>query len=275
MSLRERMEASTAYVKDRFSGRPGIGFVLGSGLGEFASTITDATAIPFEEIPHFKKPRVAGHSGRLVLGTMHGKTVAALQGRYHFYEGHTIDDVVFPVRVLCALGIDTLVLTNAAGGINKAFNPGDLMVITDHINFMGANPLFGENDETLGPRFPDMSEVYSKNLRSRLRSCMSTLRQGVYAAMSGPSYETPAEIRMLERLGADAVGMSTVPEAIAARHMGVHVAGISCITNKAAGLSDGALDHEEVTRTADRVKRDFKAVLHRFVQSGPGVSSKA
>jgi purine-nucleoside phosphorylase len=266
MSLRDRMEAAAAYVKDRFPGPPDIGFVLGSGLGDFASSVAESTAIPFEKIPHFKKPLVAGHSGRLVLGEMHAKTVAVLQGRFHYYEGHSIDEVVFPVRVLCELGIETLVLTNAAGGINRDFKPGDLMVINDHINFMGCNPLIGENDDSLGTRFPDMSEVYSKDLLSLLHACMPSLREGVYAAMSGPSYETPAEIRMLARLGADAVGMSTVPEAIAARHMRVRVAGISCITNLAAGLSSGGLDHAEVTRTADRVKREFEALLHRFVK---------
>ena len=267
MSLHEKLESSNAYLKQRFTGRPEIGFVLGSGLGEFASTIADATAIPFEEIPHFKKARVPGHSGRLVLGGMHGKTVAALQGRYHFYEGHTIDDVVFPVRVLCTLGIETLVLTNAAGGINMEFNPGDLMVITDHINFMGANPLFGENDDTLGPRFPDMSEVYSQALCRRLCSCMPALHQGVYAAMSGPSYETPAEIRMLRTMGADAVGMSTVLETIQARSLGLPVAAFSCLTNWAAGMSGAALDHQEVLETGKQAAQAMIDLLTEVLKS--------
>jgi len=244
---------------------PGVGVVLGSGLGEFAAHVEEQAAIPFGDIPHFKKVSVAGHAGRLVLGKVSGVPVAVLQGRYHYYEGHDISDVVFPVRVLAKLGIRSLLLTNAAGGIGRELQPGDLMIIRDHINLMGINPLKGTNDERLGPRFPDMSAVYDPAFQDIIaiaqREIGRTARRGVYLALSGPSYETPAEIRMLATLGADAVGMSTVPEAICARHAHPHVAGISCVTNLAAGISKQPLSHQEVTETADRVKSDFIRLL--------------
>ena len=244
---------------------PRVGVVLGSGLGGFADRVEEPVAVPYEDIPHFKKVSVAGHAGRLVLGKVNGMPVAVLQGRYHYYEGHDIRDVVFPVRVLARLGIAGLLLTNAAGGIGRDLHPGDLMIIRDHINLMGLNPLRGANDERLGPRFPDMSAVYDPYFQDVIAAAQAesgrTAPRGVYLALSGPSYETPAEIRMLAALGADAVGMSTVPEAVCARHMGVRVAGISCITNLAAGISKQPLSHAEVTETADRVKNDFIKLL--------------
>ncbi len=244
---------------------PGVGVVLGSGLGEFADRIEEQVVIPYGDIPHFKNVSVAGHAGRLVLGKIGGVPVAVLQGRYHYYEGHDISDVVFPVRVLAKLGIAGLLLTNAAGGIGRDLQPGDLMIIRDHINLMGLNPLRGANDERLGPRFPDMSAVYDPEFQDIIAAAQKeigrTTRRGVYLSLSGPSYETPAEIRMLATLGADAVGMSTVPEAVCARHMGIRVAGISCVTNLAAGISKQPLSHQEVTETADRVKNDFIRLL--------------
>ncbi len=265
MDQYERMVEAVAFIKNKCSLVPRIGMVLGSGLGEFADTVAEATAIAYVDIPHFKKVSVAGHAGRLVLGRIGPVAVAVLQGRYHFYEGHDIQDVVFPLRVLSLLGVQSLLLTNAAGGINRDLRPGDLMVIRDHINLMGINPLRGANDERLGPRFPDMSAVYDQKFQQVIAAAQQEIglatKRGVYLALSGPSYETPAEIRMLATLGADAVGMSTVPEAICARHLGLRVAGISCITNLAAGISVQPLSHREVTETAERVKGDFIRLL--------------
>jgi purine-nucleoside phosphorylase len=269
MSIFDQIEEAVNYIRNRCPLSPKTGAVLGSGLGDFADTLADRVVIPYEKIPHFKKVAVQGHAGRLVIGVTGNKPTAVMQGRYHFYEGHDIGDVVFPVRVLCSLGIETLLLTNAAGGINSMLMPGDLMIIRDHINLMGANPLKGENDERLGPRFPDMSEVYDKRLVDIVAAQMLDMgmgvKKGVYAGLSGPSYETPAEIKMLSVLGADAVGMSTVPEAIAARHMGITVAGISCISNLAAGISPHPLSHEEVTQTGNRVKKHFIKLLTAII----------
>ncbi|MHC4941576.1 MAG: purine-nucleoside phosphorylase [Planctomycetota bacterium] len=269
MNLFDQISEAKTFLKKKGAASPRSGIVLGSGLGDFCKKLGNATAIDYAKIPHFRASRVAGHAGRLVLGEFSGKPLAVLQGRYHYYEGHSIQDVVFPVRVLCSLGIETLILTNAAGGIGSDLQPGDLMIIRDHINFMGANPLRGENDDRIGTRFPDMTEVYDKGVIAIISDCMKKLgmaaKTGVYAAVSGPSYETPAEIKMLAVLGADAAGMSTVPEAIAARHMEVKVAGISCITNLAAGLSKTPLTHDEVTRTADQVKDRFQALLTEAV----------
>jgi purine-nucleoside phosphorylase len=265
MGQYENIMEAVALIKAKSQLAPQVGVVLGSGLGEFADRVTEPVAIAFGDVPHFKKASVAGHAGRLVLGKVDGVPVAVLQGRYHYYEGHDISDVVFPVRVLAKLGIAGLLLTNAAGGIGRGLRPGDLMVIRDHINLMGLNPLRGANDERLGPRFPDMSAVYDPEFQEIIVAAQAeigrTAPRGVYLALSGPSYETPAEIRMLAALGADAVGMSTVPEAICARHMGVRVAGISCVTNLAAGISKQPLSHAEVTETADRVKNDFIRLL--------------
>jgi purine-nucleoside phosphorylase len=265
----QKIHKAVDFIRSRTAGSVETGIVLGSGLGDFADDLGKKTVIPYSEIPYFKKVSVKGHAGNLVTGDVSDRHIAVLQGRYHFYEGHDIRDVVFPVRVLCALGISNLILTNAAGGINSAFAPGDLMVITDHINLMGENPLTGENDERLGPRFPDMSRIYDREISEKIyASAMGMnipVRRGVYAGLRGPSYETPAEIRMLKTVGADSVGMSTVPEGIAAKHMGVRIAGISCITNYAAGIKDEPLDHKEVTETADRVKAQFIALLTEVI----------
>lgn len=248
---------------------PRVGIILGSGLGAFADTLQNATVIPYSQLPHFPQSSVSGHAGRLVLGTLDGMPVVAMQGRVHAYEGYSATQVAFPARVLCSLGIKTLVVTNAAGGINLQFHVGDLMVIKDHINLSGMNPLMGPNDEQLGPRFPDLSHAYDLQLQERLTDTAAKLgiqlRQGVYAWLSGPSYETPAEIRMLRTLGADAVGMSTVPEVIVAAHMGVKVAGISCITNLAAGITQQKLSHSEVSEVAERVRGVFQKLLEKFL----------
>jgi purine-nucleoside phosphorylase len=264
------LEACIAAVRAKVpKAAPKVGIILGSGLGAFADGLASATAIPYSELPNFPLSGVPGHAGRLVLGMLGGEPIVAMQGRVHFYEGYTPQEVAFPARVLCALGVKALVVTNAAGGINLGFQVGDLMAITDHLNLAGYNPLIGPNDPNLGPRFPDMSHAYDPKLLELLRqSAQATgtgLREGVYACLAGPSYETPAEIRMLRTLGADAVGMSTVPEVIAAAHMGVKVAGISCITNLAAGISKHALSHEEVGETAARVRGTFQKLLERFL----------
>ncbi|MBM3293088.1 MAG: purine-nucleoside phosphorylase [Candidatus Aminicenantes bacterium] len=265
MDLYERIAEAAGYIKAADPRTPRVGVVLGSGLGEFAETVADPTAMAFADIPHFKNVGVAGHAARLVLGRVGRATVAVFQGRIHYYEGHDIADVVFPVRVLAGLGGQSLLLTNAAGGLNREYRPGDMMVIRDHINLMGVNPLRGPNDDRLGPRFPDLSAVYDPAFQDVLAAGLAEIgrpaHRGVYLALSGPSYETPAEIRMMAALGADAVGMSTVPEAIAARHMGMRVAGLSCISNLAAGLAARALTHREVLETGEKVKGDFIRLL--------------
>jgi purine-nucleoside phosphorylase len=248
---------------------PEIAVVLGSGLGDFAGTLGESLSLPYDRLPHWPASRVIGHEGRLVIGSAKGRTIAALAGRCHLYEGHDLATVTFAVRALGLLGVKTLILTNAAGGINTQFTQGALMVIDDHLNLMGANPLVGANDERFGPRFPDMTEVYSARLRrladqaGRVHAML--LPHGVYAALLGPSYETPAEIRYLRAIGADAVGMSTVPEAIVARHMGIEVLGLSCITNMAAGVLPQPLDHNEVMATARRVRGQFIALLEEII----------
>jgi purine-nucleoside phosphorylase len=268
VSLVDRLDEAAAAVRGRTALRPAVGIVLGSGLGAFADALEDAVAVPFAEIPHFPASTVVGHSGALVVGRSRGVPVAVMKGRVHFYEGYSLDQVVFPVRVLGRLGVKTLVLTNAAGAINPAFAPGDLMVIEDHLNLLG-NPLLGPNEDALGPRFPDMSEVYDRGLRdvaeTACRAASTRCHRGVYVSLTGPSYETPAEIRMFRTMGADAVGMSTVPEAIVARHMEMRVAGLSCLTNMAAGVTDRKLDHREVLETGERVKSALLDVLARIV----------
>jgi purine-nucleoside phosphorylase len=266
MELQETAQA----VRQKAGGlSPQVGVILGSGLGDFADGLEDAHRVPYAELPHFPRSSVPGHAGRLVLGRVGGVAVVAMQGRVHAYEGFAPSQVVFPARVLCTLGIRALIVTNAAGGIHPALQPGDLMAITDHINLSGWNPLAGPNDERLGPRFPDMSTPYHPALRERLfevaRAQGVQLKRGVYAILSGPSYETPAEIRALKALGADAVGMSTVPEVIAAVHMRVPVVGLSCITNLAAGIAQKPLSHDEVAETAQRVKAVFGGLLTAFV----------
>jgi purine-nucleoside phosphorylase len=270
-NIYEQVEAAAAAVRGRCPELPQTAIVLGSGLGDFADTLLDAVAIPYGELPHWPPVTVVGHEGRLVIGTVSGRRVAALAGRAHFYEGHRLDAVVFATRVVARLGVQQLILTNAAGGINTGFAQGALMVIDDHINLLGTNPLVGVNEERFGPRFPDMSEVYSRRLRGiadeAARRRGIPLSHGVYVAVHGPSYETPAEIRFLRGIGADAVGMSTVPEAIAARHMQVEVLGISCITNMAAGILPQPLVHDEVMETARRVRGSFIGLLEGIIEA--------
>jgi purine-nucleoside phosphorylase len=258
------------FIQSHTALRPAIGLVLGSGLGAFARSLEKATAIPYGEIPRFPVSTAVGHTGELVVGHCQGVPVAVMSGRAHFYEGYTLQQVVFPVRVLARMGVKILILTNAAGSVNVNYKPGELMVIADHINFMGANPMIGPNEEQLGLRFFDMSEPYDPHLREIAeKACWKagvTVRKGVYIAFSGPSYETPAEIRMARTVGADAVGMSTVPEVIAARHMGVRVLGISCITNMAAGVTKRPLDHREVLEVGEKVKAGLIDVLGRIIQ---------
>ena len=261
-SAAERIRAVSAAIPD-------VAIVLGSGLGGFASSLGGAVSIPYQDIPNWPVSKVVGHEGRLVVGEVGGRHIAALSGRAHFYEGHDLRKVTFAVRVLGVLGVRTVVLTNAAGGINTTFSPGDLMVIDDHINLLGSSPLVGPNDERFGVRFPDLTHVYSPRLRRLADDTAAkqgiTLRHGVYAACHGPSYETPAEVRYLRTIGADAVGMSTVPEAIVARHMGLEVLGISCITNFAAGVLPQPLNHDEVLETAERVRLTFIALLNGVI----------
>lgn len=248
---------------------PATAVVLGSGLGGFASSPAHAVSIPYGDIPNWPVSNVVGHEGRLVIGEVAGRPIAALSGRAHFYEGHDLRTVTFGTRVLGVLGVKTLIMTNAAGGINSAFAPGDLMVIDDHINLLGSSPLTGPNDERFGVRFPDLTHVYSPRLRRLTDETAEAqgllLRHGVYAACHGPSYETPAEVRYLRKIGADAVGMSTVPEAIVARHMGIEVLGISCITNFAAGVLPQPLNHDEVLETANRVRETFIGLLNGVI----------
>jgi purine-nucleoside phosphorylase len=266
----ERIEGAAAFLRSRCRHLPDIAVVLGSGLGDFADSLTSRDTLAYGEIPGWPASNVVGHAGTLVIGELSGKRVAALAGRVHAYEGHSLATVAFGVRVMARLGVRHLVLTNAAGGINQAFTQGALMVIDDHINLLGANPLSGPNDDRLGTRFPDMSEVYSKRLRAVADQAAAArgvaVEHGIYLAVHGPSYETPAEIRAFRVLGADAVGMSTVPEAIAARHMGVEVLGISCITNMAAGVLPQTLVHDEVMETARRVRDQFIALLAGIIE---------
>lgn len=245
------------YLEPRMSVRPEIAIILGSGLGGIAEALTEAQRIPYHEIPHFQNPSVEGHEGQIIFGKMSGVPVAVLQGRWHFYEGHSMNSIVIPTRALAALGAHTLLLTNAAGGVNLKFKGGDLMVIEDHINLMGDNPLTGKDSVSFGPRFPDMSEPYCRECILALSRSADRLsipiHRGVYVGFRGPTYETPAEVKMIRIIGGDAVGMSTVPEAIAARHLGMRVVGISCITNMAAGIDAKMLDHTEVQEAAARM----------------------
>jgi purine-nucleoside phosphorylase len=262
-------EAAARYVLKKTKLRPKIALVLGSGLGAFADEFAAATRIPYAKIPQFPRSTAIGHAGQMVLGIVEGIEVVGMQGRVHLYEGYSVPDVAFPVRVFARMGVKAVILTNAAGGIKKEFTQGRLVVISDHINLQGANPLMGANEEKFGPRFPDMSTAYDKTFRELTlaegRRLGIELGEGVYAALAGPSYETPAEIRYLRTIGADLVGMSTVPEVIAARHAGLRVLGISCVTNAAAGILDQPLDHKEVLETAERVKGQFIALLRGVI----------
>lgn len=270
MAYYEDVSDAAGAIRKRIRQVPEVAIVLGSGLGDFAGTLRDAVSMPYGELPHWPAANVVGHEGRLVVGTVRGRVVAALSGRCHAYEGHDLKTVTFGVRAMGLLGVQHLILTNAAGGINTGFAQGALMVIDDHINLTGQNPLTGPNEDRFGPRFPDMTEVYSRRLRAIAAEAGPSLGldlpHGVYAALLGPSYETPAEIRYLRVIGADAVGMSTAAEAIAARHMGIEVLGISCITNMAAGVLPHPLDHHEVMDTARRVRGQFIALLEAIVE---------
>jgi purine-nucleoside phosphorylase len=264
-----RAARAARYVLARAKRRPKIALVLGSGLGSFADEFARAVRIPYRKIPHFPRPTIEGHAGQLVLGDVEGIPVVAMQGRVHYYEGYAIKDVAFPVRVFARMGVRALVLTNAAGGINLSYKQGALVVLRDHINLQGTSPLIGPNDPRFGPRFPDMTEAYWKPYRAaaveEARRLGVEVFEGVYAAMHGPNYETPAEIHALRALGADVVGMSTVPEVIVARHMGLRVLGISCVTNMAAGISGGPVVHDEVLETGVRVKGEFVALLRAVI----------
>lgn len=272
MTTMERIDSAMTAIRRCTSAAPELGLVLGSGLGDFCDQLEDRTEVPFDHIPGFPLPTVEGHAGAFVFGTFRGRSLVALRGRIHYYEGFTQRELTLPVRVMAKLGVRTVILTNAAGGVNLDYKPGTLMLISDHINFSGQNPLMGPNLDQFGPRFPDMSDVYTKTLRDRLKPLAAQaglpLREGVYVMYSGPSYETPAEIRMFRALGGDAVGMSTVPEAIAARHAGLQVMGVSCITNMAAGVLPQPLSHAEVVETAGRVRAEFTRLLELMIEIG-------
>ncbi len=264
------LDRAVDYIKTRVQDfKPEIGIILGSGLGELADEYC-TIAIPYSEIPGFEASTVSGHKGQLVFAEINGKRVVMMQGRFHFYEGHSIQKVVFPVKVMKKLGVETLIVTNAAGGVNPEFKPSDLMIITDHINYMGVNPLIGKNDDTMGDRFPDMSEVYTTKYIELAKTIAGELgidlQQGVYMALTGPSYETPAEVRMARVIGADAVGMSTVPEAVVASWAGMKVIGLSCICNSAAGVSTVGLSHADVIDAANKAKTKFKALVKEVIK---------
>ena len=269
MDEMKRIDEAAAKVL-AVCGKADIGVILGSGLGDYAEALEDAVKLPYSEIPGFPRSTVAGHAGMWCCGTLYGKRVVMMQGRFHYYEGYGMKDVTLPVRVMQKIGVKTLIVTNAAGGVNLGYHPGELMVIGDMFSMTAQNPLIGPNLDAFGPRFPDMSCAFDKELRALAHECANeqgfALREGVYAQMTGPTYETPAEIRMLRTLGADAVGMSTVPEVIVARHGGMRVLGVSCITNMAAGILDQPLNHAEVTETANRVKGQFRALLDAVVE---------
>src|SRR5580698_10128572 len=264
-----RAEYAAGFLLEQSSLRPKIGLVLGSGLGAVADELSEAARVPYSQIPSFPRSTAIGHAGQMVIGKAGDVPVAAMQGRVHLYEGYSAEQVAFPVRVLGRMGIRALIITNAAGGINTKYKEGALVVISDHINLQGQNPLVGENDEHFGPRFPDMTQAYWKPYREMAllaaQKLGQTVHEGVYAGLLGPSYETPAEIRYLRAVGADLVGMSTIAEVIAARHMGIKVLGISCVTNMAAGILDQPVDHQEVLETAERVKDDFVGLLRAVI----------
>lgn len=265
MLVMQKILEASQYISSKISTKPKVGIVLGSGLGIYVDQIQNKTIIPYQDIPHFKRTSVEGHEGRLIIGEVHGVTVAALQGRFHAYEGHPMDEIVLPVRTLAALGIEILFLTNASGGINADFHPGDLVAISDHINLSGRNPLVGPNIAELGPRFPDMTAAYDPELIELMKSVAGhhhvDFKTGVYCSVLGPTYETPAEIRMIRVIGGDMVGMSTVPEVIAANHLGLRVAGVACITNYAAGIKKEKLSHADVKKVAEKAMVGFATIL--------------
>ncbi|WP_372654086.1 purine-nucleoside phosphorylase [Halobacteriovorax sp.] len=268
--MNEKLTTAAAYIKKVKPCNPKVGIVLGSGLGDFVNQIENKTIISYDDIPHFHKTTVEGHAGQLIIGSVGNTEVVILQGRFHSYEGLQMDDVVFPTRLLSTLGVDTLILTNAAGGINTNYKAGDLVVIEDHINMTGKNPLLGPNNDEMGPRFPDMSKAYHPELRELVLASAKELghsmQTGVYAGVLGPTYETPAEVKMLRILGADVVGMSTVPECIAANHIGMKVCGISCVTNMASGIENVELKHEDIKDEALRVMEKFTNILKETVK---------
>ena len=265
------MERTVDYIKSKIGDfKPEIAIVLGSGLGELADEYCEIK-LAYSEIPGFPVSTVKGHNGNLVFAKVNGKNVMMMQGRFHFYEGHSMQTVTYPIKIMKKLGAETILITNAAGGVNPYFKPSSLMIIKDHINFMGTNPLIGPNDDTLGERFPDMSEVYTKSLREIAHTCSKNLNipveEGIYIALTGPTYETPAEVNMVRTLGADAVGMSTVPEAIVASYLKMKVLGISCICNSAAGISTVGLSHKEVLEAAEKAKTNFKKLVLEIIKS--------
>ena len=271
MNTYEKCSAAAEYIKTQFDATDAVGLVLGSGLGNLAEEIDDPVSVSYRDIPYFPTPTVAGHAGTLISGTIHGVKVLCMNGRFHFYEGHPMETVAMGVRVMKLLGCRCVILTNAAGGCNVNFTPGTLMVIDDFINFMGDNPLYGENDERFGPRFPDMTLALSKEYRDLAfdlgKELGINIQRGTYMAFRGPNYETPAEIRFAQTIGADAVGMSTVPEILAARHCGLPVLGISCITNMAAGITGKELNHLEVTEIANKVNAQFRQLLVEIIKN--------
>lgn len=271
MDLYSNLKEAFDFIKSKSKYNPSIGLVLGSGLGAIAEQIEDPEYYPYSEIPHFPISTVSGHKGRLVIGKLQGKEVIAMEGRFHYYEGYEMSQVTFPIRIMKLIGIEYLIVTNAAGAVNTNFKPGDLMLIKDHINLSGVNPLIGKNLDSFGDRFPDMSQPYNKELINKVKNIAASinipLKEGVYLMMSGPSYETPAEIRMIRTLGGDAVGMSTVPEVIVANHSKIKVIGISCMTNMAAGILDKPLSHEEVIETSNKVKKDFILLMNSIIKN--------
>lgn len=260
---------ATTYIEEQGVEKVEVGLILGSGLGELADEIENPIVIPYEEIPSFPVSTVEGHAGQLVYGMLGGKHVLALQGRFHYYEGYSMDEVTFPVRVMSMLGTDSIIVTNAAGGVNESFTPGDLMLITDHINSFGTNPLIGPNDDKFGPRFPDLTQAYDLDYQKLVKDVATdlnlSLQEGVYYGTTGPTYETPAEVRMIQTVGGDAVGMSTVPEVIVARHAGIRVVGISCISNLAAGMGE-ELNHEDVIAVTTKIRSSFKQLIVNVLQ---------
>lgn len=267
----QNMQEAKDYIASNIKEAPKIGMILGSGLGNLVDQMSEVTEIPFSKIPYFKTTSAVGHQGVIAAGYLEGKYVIALKGRYHYYEGHNLSEVTFPVRVLKLLGVETLIITNSCGAVNKSFNPGELMLITDHLNLTSNNPLIGDNIDELGPRFPDASEIYTKSLRElalkEANHLNIKLNQGVYAWWTGPSYETPAEIKMIRTLGADAVGMSTVPESLVASHMNMMVLGISCLTNMASGILDQKLTHDEVIEVAGKANASFSKLVLKIIQN--------
>lgn len=270
MDLTSKIRTAANFILEKSKYKPEIGLILGSGLGSLADSIENPEFYDYKDLPHFPVSTVEGHEGRLVIGMLNGKCVVAMQGRFHYYEGYHFNEVTFPVRVMKLIGVETLIVTNACGAVNESFKPGDLMIITDQINFSGDNPLIGKNLNEFGTRFPDLSNAYTKDLINKAKEIANNLnidiKTGVYMMFSGPTYETPAEIRMSRILGADAVGMSTVPEVIVAAHSGMKVLGISCLTNMAAGILDQPLNHEEVVETSTRVKETFTKLVNKVIE---------